>query len=253
MGEHFKIVPEKVKNTFDERAKKFQNIDAVLDANESAARANVYRDYVFKNCIDHLISFDVLNDEVLDFGCGVGRLSVFISPKVKTVTGVDISNEMIKVASNINAKDNIQYKSINAVEDLLVQEKHFDKILICWVLQHVGDDVIEHYLDIFSKVLKPGGRIYIFEQVAKQQKVSNEVIHQRSENEYIELLKKENFDIILCKPILRFPSYSLSLWIKYAAMPKLFLPLLTTLENLTVNRKPEHINYQTLLIEAKKK
>ncbi len=42
-------LPEKVKNTFDERAKKFQNLDAVLDANESAARANVYRDYVFKN------------------------------------------------------------------------------------------------------------------------------------------------------------------------------------------------------------
>ena len=48
------------------------------------------------------LGLDVGRGEVLDFGCGVGRLSQALAPHFQRVTGVDISAEMIEQAQSLN-------------------------------------------------------------------------------------------------------------------------------------------------------
>ena len=46
---------------------------------------------------------------VLDFGCGSGRLSYWIAPRVKKVVGLEISPEMIELAEKHRTAENAEF------------------------------------------------------------------------------------------------------------------------------------------------
>jgi cyclopropane fatty-acyl-phospholipid synthase-like methyltransferase len=50
--------------------------------------------------VAQLERWDVITSgtEVLDIGCGIGRLLVALAPKIRSATGIDVSAEMVKVA-----------------------------------------------------------------------------------------------------------------------------------------------------------
>ncbi|KIV72310.1 Methyltransferase [Bacillus mycoides] len=73
------------------------------------------------------------NDEVLDLGCGTGRLSFILAEKGANVTSVDISAGMIEKASKKldempNIKDKIEFKVSSATD--FKSERKFDFIFM---------------------------------------------------------------------------------------------------------------------------
>ena len=245
-----KIIQSKVKELFNSRAQLYEGNEAVLDASEQAKHGNVYRDYIFKNIIDKYISFSRKRDIVLDYGCGIGRLSSYISSKVNKVIGVDISTNMIAVAKKINSKANISYHAIESADDLVPINLIYNKVIVCWVMQHMDTEELQKSLRVIWQNMAEDGELYLFEQISRKTKVSNELHIQRGEQDYLDILKDSGFKVSYSMPIFRSPSYALSIWQKYSNIPKFFLPLLAFIERMTMSRNAEHINYQTFLIKA---
>lgn len=102
----------------------------------------------------------LLNNEtkVLDVGCGAGFLSNELALAGLQVTGVDLSEESLKVAHDYDSTKSVHYLPADAYK-LPFADHSFEVITAMDFLEHVDrpDDVIKK----FSRVLKPNG-IFIF-------------------------------------------------------------------------------------------
>jgi SAM-dependent methyltransferase len=96
--------------------------------------------------------------KVLDFGCGVGRLSRALCPYFSEVYGVDISEQMIRLAEQFTPACNFL---INQADDLkLFPDAFFDFVYSNIVLQHQRTkELAESYIQEFVRVTKPTGKI----------------------------------------------------------------------------------------------
>ena len=241
------IDEEKVKEEFNRRAIQFGDNNAVLDATsreESVVFSNVFRDYITKKGLINSIPFNK-NSTVLDFGCGVGRLSKFISQKVDHVVGVDISGKMIEVANLINSGSNISYFNIPNGPSNLIGNYKFNTIFSYWVIQHISNTRLSEILKEFSALLTADGRIYICEQISTNKLVTENIHIQRTEEDYIQLFNQNGFEIVSKKIIFRMPSYGLNLFKKIGSTHPFILWICGWIETMTANRKPEHMEYYT--------
>jgi SAM-dependent methyltransferase len=80
------------------------------------------------------------NSEVLDVGCGTGRLEFFLSDKCKKITGIDLSERNIKQAEKKlkkNNRDNIYFKHIG-FDNFAQNNSHtFDYVIITYVIHEL--------------------------------------------------------------------------------------------------------------------
>ncbi len=103
------------------------------------------------------------NIEILDFGCGDGAVDLYINkyfPAAK-IEGVDISRESVEIATSHNIP-NTNYSVFNGLE-LDFPHGTFDVVILASVLHHVDKSKHIAVLTEIRRVLKPGGRLYIFE------------------------------------------------------------------------------------------
>jgi SAM-dependent methyltransferase len=98
----------------------------------------------------------VPNGAVLDFGCGVGRLTQALAPHFASCIGVDISEQMIQKADALNGYAHCRYV-VNTEAKLPFADATFAFIYSNIVLQHVPARFAEGYLREFVRVLAPGG------------------------------------------------------------------------------------------------
>jgi SAM-dependent methyltransferase len=95
---------------------------------------------------------------VLDFGCGVGRLSQALADHFEHVTGVDISSTMIELARGYNRFGQRCEYVCNTKSDLCqFPDRAFDMVCCYITLQHIRPRLVRRYLNEFLRVLKPGG------------------------------------------------------------------------------------------------
>ena len=96
------------------------------------------------------------NALILDFGCGVGRLSkVFTDRFGVAVLGVDISAPMRKMAVEYVDSPHFTVLSPQMFNSLLKAGTKLDLAVAAWVLQHVQD--LPDEIDRIWHALKPGG------------------------------------------------------------------------------------------------
>jgi len=93
--------------------------------------------------------------DILDAGCGTGLLMQQMQPLGK-VEGVDISEEALEFCRK-RGLNNVRRAD---VLELPFEAESFDMITALDVLEHLDDDVAA--LREFCRVLKPGGRVFIF-------------------------------------------------------------------------------------------
>jgi SAM-dependent methyltransferase len=101
-------------------------------------------------------------DKALDFGCGIGRLSLPLSSHFKEVYGVDVSRQMISEAEQLH-RGNEKLRFVHNDKDNLMgfDSDTFDLVYSELTLQHIPDtDVIEGFVQEFVRILKPGGVLY---------------------------------------------------------------------------------------------
>jgi len=113
---------------------------------------------ILKN-IQNILSLIPKNSKILDFGCGSGTLSFYLSSCGYNLTGVDISPAVIKIAkkSAKQMKSNVKLHTLKGFKRQM--SKKYDLILCIEVIEHVKND--EQLLKEMRNCLKPGGYLYI--------------------------------------------------------------------------------------------
>jgi arsenite methyltransferase len=102
-------------------------------------------------------------ERVLEVGCGNGIMALEMAASVApggTVTGADISANMVAMARNLCALSNVQFTEADAA-DLPFADGSFDVVTATQCLCLVSD--VEAATRQMARVLKPGGRAVILE------------------------------------------------------------------------------------------
>lgn len=95
--------------------------------------------------------------DVLDAGCGTGLCATYLRPVARTLVGVDLSPEMLRVAKEKNLYDALHEGRIN---DFMKQNvSAFDLIVLADVLVYFGD--LQDLVESSSHSLRQGGIVAI--------------------------------------------------------------------------------------------
>ena len=106
-----------------------------------------------------------MHGKVLDVACGTGDMMVCLAEQGCTVTGVDISEEMLSIARQKTASANFQLSTFNFqlcdAEALPFPDETFDAVTCAFGVRNFVH--LEKGLSEMLRVLKPSGTIVILE------------------------------------------------------------------------------------------
>lgn len=98
---------------------------------------------------------------VLDFGCGIGRLTQAFGEHFREVTGVDIAASMIERAREMNRfPDRCSYVLNERADLAAFEDGQFGFVYSSIVLQHVAPELTRRYVPELVRVLQPGGILF---------------------------------------------------------------------------------------------
>lgn len=83
------------------------------------------------------------NSEILDIGCGTGRLEFFLADKCKEITGIDLSKKNINIAEKKLKKsnhDNIYFKHKGFDNFIKNNSLNFDYVIVTYVIHELPYD-----------------------------------------------------------------------------------------------------------------
>lgn len=107
--------------------------------------------------------FDLTNKRILDFGCGMGGMSLWYATNWPCeVHGLDIDNHHIKIANQIKAKhlvDNVIFEVRNILEKPLAEK--YDYVFLNDVAEHIPLNILKEILAQLGNSLKKGGQIFV--------------------------------------------------------------------------------------------
>ena len=121
-------------------------------------RKRAVREILPHKCTDHEIS-------VLDVACGTGDMMVCLAESGCTVTGVDISEEMLAIAKQKTASSHFPPSSfsfhLGDAEHLPFEDNTFDAVTCAFGVRNFVH--LEQGLNEMLRILKPGGIMAILE------------------------------------------------------------------------------------------
>jgi SAM-dependent methyltransferase len=110
--------------------------------------------------------------EVLDYGCGVGRWTLWFARQVRRVVGVDISPKMAEAARQAAEQAgirNVEHDTIDGMP-LPFEDGAFDLVNAVWVLRYIiDDDELARTVKELCRVVRPGGNVTFIEMIAGSQ------------------------------------------------------------------------------------
>ncbi len=103
--------------------------------------------------------------EVLDIGCGIGRLLIALAPRVKRVVGIDVSTEMVRAAQRrCAALDNVTVMKGDGYGLGGLPDSAFDLGIAVDsfpYLRQSGYELVRRFVAESARVLRPGGQLVI--------------------------------------------------------------------------------------------
>ena len=98
-------------------------------------------------------------DDVVEIGCGVGRLTRALARRARSVTALDISAEMLERARELNPQiENVTWLKGDGVSLAGVGDASADVCFSHVVFQHIPDPAVTlGYVREMGRVLRPGG------------------------------------------------------------------------------------------------
>ncbi|ATC64932.1 hypothetical protein CMV30_13695 [Nibricoccus aquaticus] len=99
---------------------------------------------------------------LLDFGCGTGWTSVFLAKAGYAVTGVDISEDAVRLARELAAEEGVGGVEFLAADyEGFTASREYDYVLFYDALHHAEDE--QAAVNAAWGALKPGGVMFAFE------------------------------------------------------------------------------------------
>jgi ubiquinone/menaquinone biosynthesis C-methylase UbiE len=108
-------------------------------------------------------------DKVLDIGCGYGGLLIYLNRRVgftQVMEGLDCSALMVQRARAEMRSRGLDSRiriSQGLATKLPYPDKTFDVVLSTYVIKHLSDQLSQEMLGEVMRVLKPGGRLCLWE------------------------------------------------------------------------------------------
>jgi SAM-dependent methyltransferase len=183
-----------------------------IDPADRGGHKNHYIDLLQKIALEEVL--DLQGDEMgLDFGCGGGRFSYWIAPKVKKVVGLEITPEMIDLAEKNRTVENVEFMLYDGIHFPFFPYA-FDLILCVWVLQYMEAEMLKKTVFELAQYSKKGGRFYLIEQAS-----DNPEIERPRVEDYLQAFKDSKLECLRYYPIRRARWWVLYL-IRYGMIPK---------------------------------
>ena len=228
-----------------ERAKK-GFLASGIDPSDRKGHKNDYIDLLQKMALQEVL--ELKGDEIiLDFGCGSGRISYWIAPKVKKVVGLEITREMIDLAEKNRVAENVEFIVYDGVRFPVVPYP-FDLILSVGVLQTMKEELLKRTLSGLAQYLKKDGRFYLIEQASDNPKIERPEVEQ-----YLKAFKESKLECLRYYPI-RSGRWWLLYLIRYGFIPKNWFSRIAHDELLKRRRERGRIHvYKDFLFLLKKK
>ena len=138
--------------------------------------------------------------DIIEIGCGAGRMTEFLSKKVRSMYATDISMGMLKRFKE--RLGNISNVALLCTKGLsVIPSSQVDIILSYLVFQHVPEYMVEDFFREGYRVLRPGG-YYVFQltnanrhQVVKSKFRATDMVRWTSE-ELKTIAKRNKYELI---------------------------------------------------------
>lgn len=206
-----------------------------IDPADKRGHKNYYIDLFQKIALEKVL--ELKGDEiVLDFGCGSGRFSCWIAPRVKKVVGLEITFEMIELAEKNCTAKNVEFMVYDSVH-FPVFPYPFDLILSVGVLQIMKGELLKSTLSSLAQYLKKDGMFYLIEQVSDNPKVERPKVE-----EYLQAFKESKLECFQHYPI-RNGRWWLLYLIRYGLIPEGWFRRIAVWELMKTRKTKKRISY----------
>lgn len=120
------------------------------------------KNFTYRTLLAYLEKHLNKNFYVIDVGCGQGNIALFSAKRVKKITGIDISEENIKIAKRKARKLNLSKKTSFLAEDiekLGIPKNKANLIIFTEVMEHLdkGSDILKR----LNKWLNKNGILFL--------------------------------------------------------------------------------------------
>jgi SAM-dependent methyltransferase len=206
-----------------------------IDPADRGGHKNDYIDLLQKTALEEVLKLK--GDElVLDFGCGSGRFSYWIAPRVKKVVGLEVTPEMIDLAERNRTAKNIEFMLYDGVH-FPIFPYPFDRILSVGVLQIMKGELLKSTLSSLAQYLRKDGMAYFIEQVSDSPKVDRPGL-----KEYLDAFGSSKMECLQYHPIRNGRWWMLYL-IRYGLVPPKWFPQIAIWELKKNRNKDSYIPY----------
>jgi len=187
-----------------------------IDPADRRGHKNRYIDLLQKMALQEVL--ELRGEEVvLDFGCGSGRISYWIAPKVKHVVGLEVTAEMIELAETERRANNVEFNVYDGIHFPAFSHS-FDLILSVGVLQIMEKEHLLKTLSSLSQCLKKSGRFYLIEQASDDPGVNRPTVE-----DYLQAFQESKLKCLEYYPVRNGRWWVLYL-IRYGLIPESWFP-----------------------------
>ncbi|XVX19527.1 class I SAM-dependent methyltransferase [Actinomycetota bacterium] len=122
--------------------------------------------------IDHFVGLLAEPRDVLDAGCGAGRMMPYLADRGCRVEGVDLSPEMVR---RVRRDHPLFVARVSSLTSLDLADATFDGVFAWYSTIHSPDPDLPAILGEFGRVLRPGGHLLLAFQTGSGRRDVGEV------------------------------------------------------------------------------
>jgi len=139
--------------------------------------------------------------KILDVCTGTGKQAFAFGKRGYDVLGIDLSEDMLNVATKKNKYNNIKFKVADAT-DIPFEDNYFNASCISFALHDMPIEIRESVLAEVTRVTKPKGNIVIVDYILPENKISRFLIYhfvRFYESRYYPEFIESDFKVLLGK------------------------------------------------------
>lgn len=138
---------------------------------------NIVDVFIFRVRVKVVDFIDAKNgSKILDIGTGTGKQAFAFAKKGYDVIGIDLSEDMLRVADRKNKYENVKFEVADAAK-LPFKDNHFDVTCISFALHDMPLSIRKKVLDEIVRVTKSKGIIIIVDYASPKNKIGRWLVY----------------------------------------------------------------------------